>query len=254
MIWQAVNDGVSFTDQILAWVTAMFGSNAALAVAILKIIGINILLSGDNAVVIALACRSLPKGQRTLGIAMGAGAAIILRILFTLIVQQLLGVPYLKLIGGLLLLWIAIKLLTSEEASEDSVASGASLWEAVRIVAVADVIMSLDNVLAIAAAAHGDHTLVVLGLLISIPLVVFGSTMIMALLTRFPILVWAGAALLGWIAGELVGQEHLLHGAMTEVARTLNITVAGAVRILEAAGALIVILVGWMLKKRTVHA
>jgi YjbE family integral membrane protein len=250
MLLNIMAEASSLSDQILAWVGAMFGSNAAMAVAIVKIIGINIVLSGDNAVVIALACRSLPKGQRALRIAMGAGAAIILRILFTLVVQQLLDVQYLKLAGGLLLFWIAIKLLLSEEASEDSVASGSSLWEAVRIVAVADIVMSLDNVLAIAAAAHGNHTLVVAGLLISIPLVVFGSTLIMGLLQRFPILVWAGAALLGWIAGELIAEEQLLHGAIVELGRILALSVPATERLFEIAGAALVVLIGWLIKNR----
>lgn len=251
MLLQVLADASSYNDQILAWVKAMFGSNAAVAVAVLKIIGINILLSGDNAVVIALACRSLPARQRMIGIALGAGAAIILRILFTLIVQQLLGLPFLKLVGGVLLLWIAIKLLMSGEASEGSIASGASLWEAVRIVAVADVIMSLDNVLAIAAAARGDYVLVVMGLLISIPLVVLGSTMIMKMLNRFPILVWAGAALLGWIAGELIAHEPALHVAMTDFVRMTSLSMPQAIRVLEMAGAALVLLAGWLVRRFT---
>ena len=250
MLLTVLADASSLSDQILAWVGTMFGSNAAIAVAVAKIIGINVVLSGDNAVVIALACRSLPAGQRAIGIALGAAAAIVLRILFTLVVQQLLDVQYLKLAGGVLLLWIAVKLLLSEEASEESVASGSSLWEAVRIVAVADVVMSLDNVLAIAAAAHGDHFLVVTGLLISIPLVVFGSTVFMGLLHRFPILVWAGAALLGWIAGELIAQEPALSPAMEEFARMIQASMPAAVRVLEFLGAALVVLVGWLLKKR----
>lgn len=249
MLLNFMADASSFNDQILAWVTALFGSNAATAVSILKIIGINIVLSGDNAVVIALACRSLPADQRKIGIALGAGAAIILRILFTLVVQQLLDIPFLKVAGGLLLFWIAVKLLLTEEASEDSIASGSSLWEAVKIVAVADVVMSLDNVLAIAAAAHGNTTLIVLGLLISIPLVVFGSTLIMGLLTRYPILVWGGAALLGWISGELIAQETALLPAMTELSRMLSMSLPGTTRMFEIAGAILVILVGWFIKR-----
>ncbi len=253
MLLNFMADASSFNDQILAWVTALFGSNAATAVSIFKIIGINIVLSGDNAVVIALACRSLPASQRKIGIALGAGAAIILRILFTLIVQQLLDIPFLKVAGGLLLFWIAVKLLLTEEASEDSVASGSSLWEAVKIIAVADVVMSLDNVLAIAAAAHGNTSLIVLGLLISIPLVVFGSTLIMGLLTRYPVLVWGGAALLGWISGELIAQEGALLPAMTELSRMLSMSLPGTTRLFEIAGAVLVLLVGWLIKRRGAH-
>lgn len=168
-----------WADQLQAWISTTFGIQGDHVIAVIKIIGINIVLSGDNAVVIALACRSLPPKQRMIGITLGAGAAIVLRIIFTVIVQQLLDVPFLKLVGGLLLFWIAVKLLLAEEAHEDSVASGSNLWEAVRIVAIADVVMSLDNVLAIAAAAGGEEKLVILGLIISIPLVVFGSTLVM---------------------------------------------------------------------------
>ena len=249
MLMQVLADAANLSDQMLVWIASFFGNNGTSAVALLKIIGINIVLSGDNAVVIALACRSLPPGQRAIGIVLGAGAAVILRILFTLVVQQLLDVPFLKVIGGLLLFWIAVKLLLSEEASEDSVASGSSLWEAVRIVAIADVVMSLDNVLAIAAAAHGDQTLVIIGLLISIPLVVFGSALIMGLLQRFPILVWAGAALLGWISGELIAQEPTLHPAMAELARMLSLSMPATVRVFEIAGAILVVLVGWLIKR-----
>jgi len=250
MLMQFMAEASSLNDQILAWVTVMFGSNAAVVVSVLKIIGINIILSGDNAVVIALACRSLPPKQRAVGIALGAGAAIVLRILFTLVVQQLLDIPFLKLVGGLLLFWIAVKLLLSEEASEDSIASGSSLWEAVKIVAIADIVMSLDNVLAIAAAAHGNTSLIVLGLLISIPLVVFGSTLIMGLLQRFPILVWAGAALLGWISGELIAQEAALLPTMTELARMLSLSLPATTRLFEVIGAILVVAVGWLIKRR----
>jgi YjbE family integral membrane protein len=250
MLMQMLAGGAGYMDQIALWFASLFGGNSDNVLAVLKIIGINIVLSGDNAVVIALACRSLPPGQRAIGIALGAGAAIILRIIFTVIVQQLLDVPFLKLVGGILLFWIAVKLLLSEEADEGSVASGSTLWEAVRIVAIADVVMSLDNVLAIAAAAKGDESLVILGLLISIPLVVFGSTLVMGLLHRFPILVWAGAALLGWIAGELIAQEPVLQPFLAQFAQTLGLTLATLVKAFEVIGALLVIVVGWFLKRR----
>jgi YjbE family integral membrane protein len=227
----------------------MFGEHAGTALQILKIIGINIVLSGDNAVVIALACRNLPPKQRRWGIILGAGAAVVLRIIFTVVVTYILDIPWLKLIGGLLLLYIAIKLLMSEEADEDSVAAGSSLWEAIRIVAIADMVMSLDNVLAIAAAAAGHTGLIILGLIISIPLVVAGATLIMALLTRWPILVWAGAALLGWVAGELIATEPALKLYMDQVAQQLSISPKLLARLFEAAGALIVVLAGLVVSR-----
>jgi YjbE family integral membrane protein len=176
---------------------------------VLKIIGVDIVLAGDNAVVIALACRTLPPRQRTAGIVLGTAAAVVMRIVFTLAVGSLLGVPFLGLAGGLILFWIALKLLIAEEPGEESVRSGETLWDAIKTVAIADAVMSLDNVLAIAGAARGDWMLIVIGLLISIPLVVGGSTLIMSMLTRYPMLVWGGAALLGWIAAELIVGEEL---------------------------------------------
>ena len=173
-------------------------------VSLLQIIWIDLLLSGDNAVVIALACRSLPEQQRKWGILLGAGAAVLLRILFALLVSVLLGVPFLKVGGALLLLWIAVKLITDNGGEEHAVASPDSLFKAVRTIAIADAVMSLDNVVAIAAASRGHPELFILGLLLTIPLIVFGSQMLLAVLTRFPLLIWAGAALLGWIAGEML--------------------------------------------------
>jgi YjbE family integral membrane protein len=173
---------------------------------LLEIIWINILLSGDNAVVIALACRSLPGRQRTLGIVFGSGAAVALRVVFTVFVVELLGQPFVQIVGGVLLLWIAVK-LAGEEEPEKEIKPANTLWSAIRIVAVADAVMSLDNVVAIAAAARGSKLLILLGLALSIPLIVFGSTLVLALLTRFPVLVWAGAGLLGWIAGNLIGTD-----------------------------------------------
>jgi YjbE family integral membrane protein len=176
-------------------------------VAVGKIIWINVLLSGDNALVIALACRGLEPKQRFWGMILGAAAAVILRIIFTGIVATLMGLPYLKLVGGLALLVIAAKLLVPEEEDEEGVKSASHLWAAIQIVVIADIVMSLDNVIAVAAAANGSVPLLVLGLAISIPLIVAGAALIMALLTRLPILVWAGAALLGWIAGEVIATD-----------------------------------------------
>jgi len=179
-------------------------------VALGKIMWINILLSGDNALVIAMACRGLPPRQRLWGMILGAGVAVTLRIIFTGIVASLMGLPYLKLVGGLALLVIAAKLLVPEQEEEEGVESASHLWAAVQIVAVADIVMSLDNVIAVAAAAKGSVPLLVLGLAISVPLIVAGAALIMALLTRLPALVWAGAGLLGWIAGEVMATDPVV--------------------------------------------
>src|ERR1700749_3982560 len=176
-------------------------------VAVGKIIWINVLLSGDNALGIALACRGLQPKQRLWGMILGAAAVVILRIIFTGIVASLMELPYLKLVGGLALIVIAAKLLVPEEEDEDGVKSASHLWAAIQIVVVADIVMSLDNVIAVAAAANGSIPLLVIGLAISVPLIVAGAALIMALLTRLPALVWAGAGLLGWIAGEVAATD-----------------------------------------------
>src|SRR5258705_1570750 len=181
-------------------------------VALVKIMWINILLSGDNAVVIAMACRGLPHRQRVWGMTLGAGVAVLLRIVFTVFVAALMLLPWLKIVGGLALFYIAAKLLVPEEEDESETEATEHLWRAVRIVAIADIIMSLDNVIAIAAAAKGNMALLVIGLAISIPLIVAGAAVIMALLDRFPILVWAGAALLGWIVGEVIATDPVIQG------------------------------------------
>jgi YjbE family integral membrane protein len=164
------------------------------------------LLSGDNALVIALACRGLHPRQRVWGMVIGAGIAVVLLILFTGIVATLMVLPYLKLIGGLALLAIAAKLLVPEDGGDD-VAEGTSLWHAVRIVVIADIVMSLDNVIAVAAAANGQLPLLVLGLAVSIPMIIAGAALIMMILDRMPILVWLGAALLGWIGGDVIATD-----------------------------------------------
>ena len=186
-------------------------------VALTKIIWINILLSGDNALVIALACRSLEPRQRMWGMILGAGVAVGLRIIFTFIVASLLALPYLKLVGGIALLVIAAKLLVPEKHEEDNVQAAQHLWAAVKIVAIADIIMSLDNVIAVAAAANGSVVLLVLGLLISIPMIIAGAALIMALLDRVPALVWLGAALLGWVAGEVIATDPGVHPYLQRV-------------------------------------
>jgi YjbE family integral membrane protein len=174
-------------------------------------------LSGDNAVVIALACRTLPPRQRFWGMVFGAGAAVGLRIIFTVIVTTVMGLPYLKLIGGLLLLWIAIKLVKpSETHGEGNVQAGDNLWKAIQIVAIADVVMSLDNVIAIAAAAKGSWTLIIFGLVVSVPMIVAGSALLMSWMERFPILVWGGAALLRRVAGEIMIEDPAVMGWLGE--------------------------------------
>jgi YjbE family integral membrane protein len=171
-----------------------------------KIIWINVLLSGDNALVIAMACRGLHGRHRLWGMIIGAGIAVVLLIVFTGIVATLMALPYLKLVGGLALLGIAAKLLVPEDES-DEIAAGTTLWHAIRIVVIADIIMSLDNVIAVAAAANGQLPLLILGLAISIPMIVAGAALIMLVLDRFPILIWLGATLLGWIAGDVIESD-----------------------------------------------
>ena len=174
--------------------------------ALLKIIGVNIVLSGDNAVVIALAARSLPPKQQKQAIFWGAGAAIVLRILLTLFAVALLALPWLKLVGSALLLWIGIKLLVPEEGDDDIQASD-NLFVAIRTILIADLVMSLDNVIAVAAAAGGSVVLLVLGLAISIPLVIFGATLLVKLMERWPIIITIGAALIGFVAGEMAWED-----------------------------------------------
>jgi YjbE family integral membrane protein len=175
-----------------------------------KIIWINVLLSGDNALVIAMACRGLHPRQRLWGMVIGAGIAVILLIVFTGIVATLMALPYLKLVGGVALLVIAARLLVPEDEGDD-VTAGTSLWHAVRIVVIADIVMSLDNVIAVAAAANGQLSLLILGLAISIPMIIAGAALIMFVLDRFPILVWLGAMLLGWIAGDVIESDPAVH-------------------------------------------
>lgn len=181
--------------------------NAAFWAAVLQIIFINILLSGDNAVVIAMACRNLPPREKFWGIVAGAGVAVILRLVFTSVVGKLMLLPYLKLSGGLALIYVAAKLVVPERADRDNVQAVAQLWRAVWIVVVADTVMSLDNVIAVAAVAQGSLLLLAIGLAASIPIILAGAAIIMLLIDRLPILVWAGAALLGWIAGEVIATD-----------------------------------------------
>ena len=215
--------------------------------ALLQIIWINILLSGDNAVVIALACRSLPPRERKIGVMLGAGAAVVLRIIFTLAVVWLMEVPYLKLVGGALLFWIAVKLLT-DEADEASVKESDTIWNAVRTVAIADMVMSLDNVIAIAAAAKGSVPLIVFGLCLSVPLIVFGATLIITLLQRYPALVWAGAGLLGWVAGSIMVSDPGWHDFFGAWPHLVDEVLGGSV------GVVFVLGLSWALRKRAAAA
>ena len=214
----------------------------ASSVAILQIIWIDLLLSGDNAVVIALACRSLPPNLRKWGIILGAGVAILLRIVFAAVIVELLAVPFLKVVGGLLLLWIAVKLAKGEEAEEKNIAASDKLYKAVWTIAIADAVMSLDNVVAIAAVSRGDIWLFGFGLALSIPLIMVGSQLIMKMIEKFPIIVWAGAGLLGWIAGEMIATDPVIADRFGIEPHSTAIYIAAAI------GAAVVVAIGYWLK------
>src|SRR5215471_4487102 len=193
-----VLDGIGFSTQPQFWIS------------VLQIIWINVLLSGDNAIVIALACRNLPQKQRFMGMVLGTGVALLLRLIFATVVSTLMLLPYVKIAGGLALFWIAVKLLMPSEGADSGHSSSDSLWRAVKLIAVADVVMSLDNVIAVAAVANGSLALLVFGLGISIPAIVAGANILMVLLNRFPLIIWAGAGLLGWIAGEVIASDPII--------------------------------------------
>lgn len=181
---------------------------------LLKIIGVNVILSGDNAVVIALAARSLPERQQKQAVFWGAGAAIVLRVLLTIFAVALLVLPWLKIVGSLLLFWIGIKLLIPEE-DDAEVAASEHLISAIKTILIADLVMSLDNVIAVAAAAGGSLLLLILGLAISIPLVIFGATLLIKLMERFPVIITIGAGLIGWVAGEMLVADAALQELLT---------------------------------------
>lgn len=181
-------------------------------IGLVKIVWINIILSGDNAVVIALAARSLPPHQQKKAIAWGSGAAVFLRIVLTVVAAKLLELSFLQIIGGCLLLWIGFQLLTEGDEDEGESKANGGLMAAVRTILIADLVMSLDNVIAVAAAAHGNMVLLILGLAISIPLVIFGSTLMIKLMERFPVIVLLGAGLIGWVGGETIVSDVALHG------------------------------------------
>lgn len=219
-------------------------SDAGFWVSMLQIIAIDILLGGDNAVVIALACRRLPEAQRKRGIAWGVAGAIGLRIVMIFFALQLLALPYLKLVGALLLLWIGVKLLQPEEESgHGNVAGSTTLAGAIKTIVVADAVMSLDNVLAIAGAADGHMGLVVFGIAISVPIIVWGSKFVLKLMDRFPIVITFGGALLGWIAGGMLFSDA---GVQALVAALPGYFAHAA----AASGALLVVLIGTALARR----
>jgi YjbE family integral membrane protein len=214
-------------------------------IAVLQIIAIDIMLGGDNAVVIALACRKLPPAQRQKGIFWGVIGAIGLRVVMIFFALQLLALPYLKIVGALLLLWIGIKLLLPEHDDEHgNIDGGTTLMAAIKTIIVADAVMSLDNVIAVAGASHGSMVLVTFGILVSIPIVVWGSKIVLTLMDRFPMVITLGAALLGWIAGSML----LTDPAMPPAVAT---SVPYASQVFAATGALLVILVGkWLASRR----
>jgi YjbE family integral membrane protein len=224
-------DGIGINTQPQFWIS------------VLQIIWINVLLSGDNAIVIALACRSLPPKQRLMGMVLGTGVALSMRLVFAAVVSTVMLLPYVKIAGGVALLWIAVKLLMpSEEVGGGK--SSDSLWRAVKLIAVADVVMSLDNVIAVAAAADGNVALLVLGLAISVPAIVGGATLLAAMINRFPIIIWAGAALLGWIAGDVVASDPVIVDAARGLGSGAHDKIKLGCEVVGVVGTLIAGLVG----------
>ena len=220
---------------------------ASFWLAVGQIIMIDILLGGDNAVVIALACRNLPDKLRTRGIIYGTAGAIILRVILIAFALALLAIPYLKIVGAVLLLWIGVKLLQPEAEDDHNISSSDKLWAAVKTVIVADLVMSIDNVLAIAGAAQGAHqdhqlALVVFGLLVSIPIIVAGSQLVLKLMARFPVVITLGAMLLGWIAGQMAYSDPAIKPYLPET------DFWGYV--VAAAGALLVLAIGKFMQSR----
>jgi len=215
-------------------------------IGLVKIVWINIILSGDNAVVIAMAARSLPPHQQGRAVLFGSGAAVVLRIVLTVVAAKLLALPYLQIVGGALLLWIGVQLFGDEDEDNGEEKEYGSMMAAVRTILLADLVMSLDNVIAVAAAAQGSMVLLILGLAISIPLVIFGSTLMIKLMERFPIIIMLGAALIGWVGGETIVSDVALRDTL---AANPWLHYAGAL-----AGAFFVIAVGKWQQKRTAAA
>jgi len=234
-----------------------FGT-AAFWVALGQIVVADLLLAGDNAVVIALAVRSLPAHLQKKAIVFGTIAAVVFRVMLTLVAAQLLTQPYLKLVGAVALLYVAVSLLKPDDESVEieagapagAAAGGATMFTAMRTILIADVVMSLDNVIAVAAASRGDTVLLVLGLLISIPLVVYGSTLLLRLIERFPAIVWAGAALLGFVAGEIAFSDPAIGGWVEAQAGALGVTAHRLAQLAGGVGAVLVLMVAWVLVRR----
>ena len=223
-------------------------ANAAFWVALGKIVWVNVLLSGDNAVVIALAARSLPAAQRNKAIFAGSAAAIALRVVLTVFAVQLLQFPYLKIVGALLLFWIGVQLLVPEDEQEDSGKSSGHLWAAVRTILIADLVMSVDNVLAVAAAADSGPPesrllLLIIGLGLSIPLIIFGSQLLMGVMERYPVIITLGAALLGFVAGEMLVSDHAVETFFYSAGRA-------STTLIELGGAVGVVVLGTSLARR----
>jgi YjbE family integral membrane protein len=221
-----------------------------------SIIVANILLSGDNAVVIAMAARSLPEQQQKKAIFIGSAAAIIMRIVLTLVAAKLLALPWLKLVGALALLYIGITLLLPEgEEHDDGKGGHGSMATAIRTILIADLVMSLDNVIAVAAAAKGDIPLLIIGLATSIPLVIFGSTLLLKVIDKFPLIIWIGAALLGFIAGEILVEDPALKTLMESLSASLGVALAKLPMLMGIVGAIFVVSVAWLMiqmhKKKT---
>jgi YjbE family integral membrane protein len=201
-----------------------------------QVVAIDVLLGGDNAVVIALACRRLPAHQRRKAMLGGVAAAVLLRIALLLVANQVLAWPFLKVVGAGLLLWIGVKLLLPEDEGRPQIREGTGLWQAIWIILVADFVMSLDNVIAVAGAAQGDIALLVLGVVISIPVVVWGSTLVLHLMERYRAVVFIGAALLGWIAGKLMASDPWVQSRLPDAFTTWGPTLFGAVGLITVLG------------------
>lgn len=236
-------------------------ASAVFWIALGKIILANLILSGDNAVVIAMACRNLPEKYKRPAIIGGSAGAIILRVIFVFLIGWLLSIPYVKLIGGLLLLWIGVKLLNEDEGHGDGVQASTNIWSAVWTIIVADAVMSLDNAIAIAGAARGDGVLIMLGLLISMPIIIVGSTLLTTVLQRYPVLVVLGGALLGFLGGEIMaadGKSDVFDAAGKKtvvvkpgsIAAFLDANVPHAEYVCGAIGAVLVVAIGMWLSRR----
>ena len=217
--------------------------NGEILARFLGVLGVDLLLAGDNAVVIAMAARNLEGSNRRKAIILGAGGAVVLRLIFAAIITYLLLIPFLQVAGGLLLLWIAWKLVNEDPNEEEKVQSAESTWEAVKIIILADVVMSLDNVIALVGVSGGNLLLLAAGIALTIPLVIFGSALLTSLLSRFPILVYAGAGLLVYIAVEMLFQDVFLHDYLEPLANVEWLIGLGTAAVFTA--------IAWLWMRRT---